>query len=115
MVGDIKDLVDGLNPVNTVLSIQVSDNSTYFCDHTFCEMPLPKKLADKKYHVKGELRYVKKQLFLELSALLLTLIYAAGECHVVVWAPIPWWLQYSCCDNPRYTELIATARTLQAT
>jgi hypothetical protein len=74
MAEDIKDLVDGL----------------------------PKKLADKRYHVEGELRYVKKQLFRELFALLLTLIKAAGECHMVIWAPIPRWLQYSCCGNPTH-------------
>jgi hypothetical protein len=92
MAEDIKDLVDGLNPTNTVISVQVLDNSTYYCGHTFAEMSLPKKLADRRYHVEGELRYVKKQLFRELFALLLTLIKAAGDCHVVIWAPIPRWL-----------------------
>jgi hypothetical protein len=48
---DIKDLVDGLNPINTVISVQVLDNSTYYCGHTFREMSLPKKLADRRYHV----------------------------------------------------------------
>ncbi len=81
-----KDHVDSLNPVKTVPSIQVLDNSTYFCGHTFGEMSLLKKLADKRYHLEGELQYVKKQLCRELFALLLTLIKAAGECHIVVWA-----------------------------
>ncbi len=99
---DIKDLVDGLNPTNTVISVQVLDNSTYYCGHTFGEMSLPKKLADRKYHVEGELKYVKKQLFRELFALLLTLIRAAGDCHVVIWAPIPRWLHYSCCGDPTH-------------
>jgi hypothetical protein len=102
MAEDIKDLVDGLNPTNTVISVQVLDNSTYYCGHTFGEMSLPKKLADRRYHVEGELRYVKKQLFRELFALLLTLIKAAGDCHVVIWAPIPRWLHYSCCTDPSH-------------
>ncbi len=102
MAEDIKDLVDGLDPINTVVSIQVLDNSTYYCGHTFGEMSLPKKHSDKKYHVEGELRYVKKQLFRELFALLLSLVKAAGECHVVIWAPIPRWLHYSCCGNPTH-------------
>ncbi len=38
MAEDIRDLVDGLNPINTVVSIQVLDNSTYYCGHTFGEM-----------------------------------------------------------------------------
>jgi hypothetical protein len=42
MADDIRDLVDGLNPINTVVSIQVLDNSTYYCGHTFGEMSLPK-------------------------------------------------------------------------
>jgi hypothetical protein len=65
-------------------------------------MSLPKKLVDRRYHVEGELRYVKKQLFRELFALLLTLIKAAGDCHVVIWAPIPRWLHYSCCSDPSH-------------
>jgi hypothetical protein len=43
MADDKRDLVDGLNPINTVVSIQVLDNSTYYCGHTFGEMSLPKK------------------------------------------------------------------------
>jgi hypothetical protein len=38
MADDIKDLVEGLNPINTVISIQVLDN----CAHTFGKMSLPK-------------------------------------------------------------------------
>jgi hypothetical protein len=102
MADDIRDLVAGLDPSNTVVSIQVLDNSTYYCGHTFGEMSLPKKYPDRKYHVEGELRYVKKQLFRELFALLLLLVKAAGECHVVIWAPIPRWLHYSCCGNPTH-------------
>jgi hypothetical protein len=102
MADDIRDLVDGLNPINTVVSIQVLDNSTYYCGHTFGEMSLPKKLSDKKYHVEGELRYVKKHLFHELFALLLSLVKATGECHVMIWVPIPRWLHYSCCGNPAH-------------
>jgi hypothetical protein len=45
---------------------------------------------------------VKRQLFRELFALLLTLVKAAGECHVVIWAPIPRWLHYSCCGDPTH-------------
>jgi lysophospholipase L1-like esterase len=56
----------------------------------------------KNMLTEGELRYVKKQLLREHFALLLTLVKAAGECHVVTWAPIPRWLHYNCCGDPTH-------------
>ncbi len=58
-----------------------------------------KKGKANRYHVDGELRYVKKQLLRELFTQILDLIKAAGDCQVVITLPLPRWLLYSCCND----------------
>jgi hypothetical protein len=88
-----------MDPKNTVVVIQVLDNSTYYCGKDFGEMSLPKKGKDSRYHVDGELKYVKKQLLRELFTQMLNLIKAAGDCQVVITLPLAMWLLYSCCND----------------
>jgi hypothetical protein len=98
MESEVSDLVEGLDPKNTVVVIQVLDNSNY-CGKDFGEMSLPRKGKDNRYHVNGELKYVKKQLLRELFTQMLDLIKAAGDCQVVITLPLPRWLLYSCCND----------------
>jgi hypothetical protein len=99
MASDVRDLVEGMDPKNTIVVIQVLDNSTYYCGKDLGEMSLPKKGKDNRYHVDGELRYVKKQLLRELFTQILDLIKAAGDCQIVLVLPLPRWLLYSCCSD----------------
>jgi hypothetical protein len=85
MASEVRDLVEGTDPKNTVVVIQVLDNSTYYCG--------------KDFGVDGKLRYVKKQLLRELFTQILDLIKAAGDCQVVITLPLPRWLLYSCCSD----------------
>jgi lysophospholipase L1-like esterase len=62
-------------------------------------MSLPKKGSDNRYHLDGELKYVKKQLLKELFTQMLDLIKSAGDCQVVITLPLPRWLLYSCCND----------------
>ncbi len=48
MAREVSDLVEGMDPRNTVVVIQALDNSTYYCGKDFGEMPLPKKGKDNK-------------------------------------------------------------------
>jgi lysophospholipase L1-like esterase len=102
MASDVRDLVKDIDPKNTVVVIQVLDNSTYYCGNDFGEMSLPKKGKDNKYHVDGELKYVKKQLLRELFTQILELVKAAGDCQVVITLPLPRWLLYSFCGDPSH-------------
>ncbi len=49
MAEDIKGLVDGLNPINTAISVQVLDNSTYYC----VAIPLGRCPCLKNWLIKG--------------------------------------------------------------
>jgi hypothetical protein len=102
MASDIRDLVKGTDTKNTVIVIQVLDNSTYYCGKDFGEMSLPKKGKDNRYHVDGELKYVKKQLLRELFTQILELVKAAGDCQVVITLPLSRWLLYRCCGDPSH-------------
>jgi lysophospholipase L1-like esterase len=62
-------------------------------------MSLAKKGKDYRYHVDGELKYVKKQLLRELFTQILELVKAAGDCQVVITLPLP---RYSCCGDPSH-------------
>jgi hypothetical protein len=53
MASEVSDLVEGLDPKNTVGVIQVLDNSTYYCGKDFGEMSLPRKGKDYRYLVDG--------------------------------------------------------------
>jgi hypothetical protein len=69
--------------------IQALNNSTYYCGTEYGEMTLPKRGADRRYHVVGELRFLKKSAFGELFAHLLTIVKAAGKAQVIIWIPMP--------------------------
>jgi hypothetical protein len=81
---------------------QVLDNSTYYCGTEYGEMTLPKKGTDRRYHIVGELRFLKKSSFRELSAHLLLIIKAAGKAQVIIWIPLPRWLHFACCMDPSH-------------
>jgi hypothetical protein len=65
-------------------------------------MSLPRKGADRQYHVNGELRFLKKSAFRELFSLLHLIIKAAGRAQVIIWIPLPRWLRYACCGDPAH-------------
>jgi len=69
MAKDLAKLVAGKVSSNTVVLIQVLDNAVYFCSSQYGEMALPKRGADGKYHVIGDLKTVKKSHFKELFSL----------------------------------------------
>jgi hypothetical protein len=102
MAEEVKNLTADLCPENTVVIIQVLDNSTYYCGTEYGEMTLPKKGTDRRYHIVGELRFLKKSSFRELSAHLLLIIKAAGKAQVIIWIPLPRWLHFACCMDPSH-------------
>jgi len=102
MAEEVKNLVTGLNPENTAVIIQVLDNSTFYCGTEYGEMTLPKRGADRRYHIVGELRFLKKASFRELFAYLLLIIKAAGKAQVIIWIPLPRWLHAACCMDPAH-------------
>ncbi len=102
MASEVCDLAEGTDPKNTVVVIQVLDNSTFYCGKDFGEMSLPKKGKDNRYHEDGELKYMKKQLLRELFTQILELVKAARDCQVVITLPLPRWLLCSCCSDPSH-------------
>jgi hypothetical protein len=68
MAGDIEEKPAELNPINTVVLVQLLDNSIYQCT---CKLEnsnrvLPKKGRDGTYHAEGELCVVNRDTLCEL-------------------------------------------------
>jgi hypothetical protein len=61
MEGDLTEILKELHDENTVIVFQLFDNSVFYGSREEGEKLVPKKRADKKYHVEGTLRIVKKK------------------------------------------------------
>jgi hypothetical protein len=61
MEGDLSEILKDLPDDNTVVVFQIFDNSVFYGSREEGEKLVPQKGADKKYHVEGALRIVKKK------------------------------------------------------
>jgi hypothetical protein len=64
------------------------------------EKLVPHKGADKRYHVSGALRIVKKSEFRELFTKALECLKKAKGKMIVLWVPLPRYLFEKCCTDP---------------
>ncbi len=102
MAKDIKEIASELPAKSTVFIMQLFDNSVYYGCREEGEMLLPKKGADRAYHVEGALKIVKKSTFRDLFNLALTVIKEAGDITVFLTVPLPRYLLEKCCSDPSH-------------
>jgi hypothetical protein len=66
MASDIEEKLTKLDPANTVVLVQLLDNSIYQCKHPNGDRTLPKRGRDGNYHAEGELSVVNRDTLREL-------------------------------------------------
>ncbi len=65
-ITDIKEKLAELDPKNTVVLVQILDNSIYQCKRENGDRVLPKKGCNGRYHAKEELGMVNRDTLREL-------------------------------------------------
>ncbi len=66
MASDMEEKLRELDPANTVVLVQLLDNSVYQCKHSNGDRTLPKRGRDGNYHAEGELSVVNRDTLREL-------------------------------------------------
>jgi len=97
MVTDLEGAISGLDDKNTVVVLQVFDNSIYFSSKARGEKVLTRKGKDKKFHVDGELKLVTKEDLKSLFIEIMPLIRAAKGKHIIIMTPLPRYVFSKCC------------------
>jgi hypothetical protein len=100
MEGDLSEILKDLPDDNTVVVYQIFDNSIFYGSREEGEKLVPQKGADRKYHVEGALRIVKKSEFRELFTKALDCLKLAKGKMIVLWVPLPRYLFDKCCTSP---------------
>ncbi len=100
MEGDLSEILKELPDDNTVVVFQVFDNSVFYGSREEGEKLVPQKGADKKYHINGALRIVKKSEFRELFTKVLECLKKAKGKMIVLWVPLLRYLFDKCCTDP---------------
>ncbi len=100
MEGDLFEILKELPDDNTVVVFQVFDNSVYYGSREEGEKLVSQKGSDKRYHVNGALRIVKKSEFRELFTKALECLKKAKGKMIVLWVPLPRYLFEKCCTDP---------------
>jgi hypothetical protein len=102
MATDLEDKTRDLDPSNTVVSIQLLDNSCFKCKTPEGDRILPRRKSDGKYHVEGELAVIGKDTLREHFLALQPVFKAVRAFKVIVLTPLPRYLWNRCCGDPTH-------------
>ena len=86
------------NPSATVI-YQLFDSSVYFASSAPGEMVLPKRGADGKFHVIGELVMADWSAFKKIFYAAIPLLCAGGENKKIILSPLPRFSTAKCCPE----------------
>jgi hypothetical protein len=100
MATDLAEKIRDLDPSNTVVSIQLLDNSCFECKTPAGDRILPRRLSDGRYHAVGELVVIGKDSLRELFLALQPIFKAVRAFKVIVLTPLPRYLWNRCCSDP---------------
>ena len=73
------------------------DISVYFSSSAVGELTLPKRAADGKFHVSGELALVDWPAFKKIFNISVPLLRAGGENKKLLLSPLPRYFNRKCC------------------
>jgi hypothetical protein len=99
---DLAERVSDLDPDNTVIVIQLLDNSVFECLTGQGDKILPKRGKDGKYHALGELRVIGKDALRDLFMLMQPVFKAIKGYRGVILSPLPRYIWHRCCENPSH-------------
>jgi hypothetical protein len=94
--------VADLDPENTVVVIQLLDNSVFECLTEQGDKVLPKRGGDGKFHTPGNLKVIGKDSLRELFMLMQPVFKILKNFSVVVLSPLPRYLWHRCCNDPTH-------------
>jgi hypothetical protein len=102
MASDMEEKLSELDPANTVVLVQLLDNSVYQCKHSNGDRSLPKRGRDGNYHAEGELSVVNRDTLRELFSSLQPVFSAAKNFKCILLSPLPRYLWNRCCGDPAH-------------
>jgi hypothetical protein len=102
MASDIEEKLRELDPANTVVLVQLLNNSIYQCKHSNGDRTLPKRGRDGNYHAEGELSVVNRDTLRELFSSLQPVFKAAKSFQCILLSPLPRYLWSRCCEDPAH-------------
>jgi hypothetical protein len=91
---DLAERVSDLDPENTVVMIQLLDNSVFECHTDQGDRILPKRGKDGKFHAPGELRVIGKDSLRDLFMLLQPVFKAIKGFKGIILSPLPRYSTY---------------------
>ncbi len=90
MAADLEEKLADLDPKNTVVLVQIFDNSIYQCKRENGDRTLPKKGRDGKYHAEGELCVVNRDTLRELFSAIQPILRVIRNFQSILLTPLPW-------------------------
>ena len=95
------------NPTATVI-YQIFDSSIYFASSAPGEQVLPRRGADGKHHVPGELVLADWATFRKIFYVAIPLLRAGGENKKIILSPLPRYSTSKCCSEERHVTNFGT-------
>jgi hypothetical protein len=102
LTADLAERVSDLDPENTVVVIQLLDNSVFECHTDQGDRVLPKRGNDRKFHAQGKLRVIGKDPLRDLFMLLQPVFKAIKGFKGIILSPMPRYLWHRCCEDPTH-------------
>jgi hypothetical protein len=102
LTADLAERVSDLDPENTVVVIQLLDNSVFDCHTNQGDRVLPKRGKDRKFHAPGELKVIGKDSLRNLFMLLQPVFKAIKGFKGIILSPMPRYLWQRCCEDPSH-------------
>jgi hypothetical protein len=96
---DLAERVSDLVPENTMIVIQLLDNSVFECLTEQGDRVLPKRGKDGKYHAPGALRVIGKDSLRDLFMLMQPIFKAIKGFRAIILSPLPRYIWHRCCEN----------------
>ncbi len=102
MAADLAEKIRDLDPSNTVVYIQLVDNSCFECKTPEGDRILPRRQTDGRYHAVGELVVIGKDSLRELFLALQPIFKVVKAFKDTVLTPLPRYLWNRCCSDPTH-------------
>ncbi len=93
-----KQIVDSM-PEDMVVIFVATDSSLYFCEDEEGARYLPKKGADEKYHIEGQLKLASAKQAAKVLQKLLPLLRLLRKNKKIIMIPLPRYICLACCDD----------------
>jgi hypothetical protein len=102
MAADIEEKLAELDPKNTMVLVQLLDNSIYQCKLENSDRVLPKTGCNGTYHAEGELCVVNRNTLREIFSAIQPIFKVTRGFQCILLTPLPRYLWTRCCSDPSH-------------